>query len=148
MFAFGHTQTDVTRLAVWVTLVHRETDIVVKIELAITRDRQTATPRRWREERVPTLCTEKMLLVISPLSQRLVVKRDEPFVNNSRFAVIATRRKVLVVIKMTIRFSLVIEARDMLKEIIAGGATKTPWVPPLSHGTDNTSNNWTSASCA
>jgi hypothetical protein len=85
----------VTRLAVRVALVHRETNIVINIELAITRDRQPATPRRRWKERVPTLRTKKVLLVISPLSQRIVVKRDEPLVNNCRFAVIATRHKVL-----------------------------------------------------
>lgn len=148
MLAFGHSQADVTRLAVRVALIHRETNIVVKIELAITRNRQPATPTRRREERVATLRTKKVLLVISPLSQRLVVKRNEPLVNNRRFAVIATRCKVLVVIKMTIRFSLVFEARDMLKELITYRATETPWVPALSHCTDDTSNNWTTASCA
>lgn len=148
MLAFGHSQTNMTRLAVWVTLVHREANIIVKIELAITRDRQPATPRRRREERVATFCTKKVLLVISPLSQCLVVKRDESLINNRRFAMIATRCKVLVVIKMTIRFSLVFEARDMLKELIARGATETPWVPALSHRTDDTSNNWTTTSCA
>jgi hypothetical protein len=76
-------------------LVYRETNIVIDIELAITRDRQPATPRRRWEERVPTLCTKKVLLMISPFSQRIVIKRDESLVNNRRFAVIATRYKVL-----------------------------------------------------
>lgn len=129
-------------------LVHREPDVIVKIELAITRDRQPATPRRRREERVPTLRTKEVLFVISPLSQRLVVKRDEPFVNNCRFAVKAARCKVLMVIKMTIRFSLVLEARDMFKELIACGATETPWMPALSHRADNASNNRTATPCA
>lgn len=137
-----------TRLAVRVALVHRETNIVINIELAITRDRQPATPRRRWKERVPTLRTKKVLLVISPLSQRIVVKRDEPLVNNCRFAVIATRHKVLVVIEMTIGLSLVFKARDMLKELIARGATETLWVPALSHRTDDTSYNWTTTSCA
>jgi hypothetical protein len=137
-----------TRFAVWVALVHCETNVIVEIEFAITCDRQSATPRRRRQEGIATLSTKKVLLVVSPLSQCLVVKRDEPFVNNRRFAVIATRREVLVVIKMTIRFSFVFEARDMFKKLVTRRTTETPWVPALSHCTDDTSNNWTTTSGA
>jgi hypothetical protein len=94
-FALGHPQTDVTRLAVWVAFVYREPNVIIEVEFAITRDSQPPTPRRRREERVPTFRTEEMLLVIRPLPQRLVVQRNKPLVNNSCLAVIAARSKVL-----------------------------------------------------
>lgn len=84
-----------TCFTVWVAFVHCEPDVIIEVEFAITRDSQPTAPGRRGEERVPTFRTEKMLFMIRPLSQRLIIKRNKPLVNNSRLAVIAARRKHL-----------------------------------------------------
>jgi len=85
---------------VGVALVHREPDVIIEVEFAITSERQPTFPGRRGEERVPTFRTEEMLLVICPLPQCFVIKRNKPLVNNSRFTVITAWRKVLVRVRI------------------------------------------------
>ena len=98
--AFRGAEPYVTRLAIWVSLVHGKADIVVlKLAIAFERDAPRTlcvlTVNARRQERVATLRAEEMLLVICALSELRVVKGNETFIHNRRFAVIAPGRKTL-----------------------------------------------------
>lgn len=94
-----------TRLAIWMAFIYGETNIIFQIERAITTDRDfmvlsnSARRTRFRlcrrKEGITTLCAEEVLFVISPLSQRRIVKRNEPFVDDRRLTVEALRREEL-----------------------------------------------------
>ncbi len=86
------------RLAVRVALVHRESNIVVRVrrERTIARERARRRARgRRREKRVAALRAKEVLLVVRPLPQLGVVQRDEPLVDDRRLAVVAPRRESL-----------------------------------------------------
>ena len=79
-------------LAIWMALVHRETDIVVD-ELAIAREVQLSRTRNgrrewtiWRKEWVSAFSTEKVLFVVGAFTESGIVERDEPFVNDRSLA--------------------------------------------------------------
>lgn len=83
------------RLAVGVAFVDGEANVVVR-ERAIPRERARRRPRvGWRQERIAALGAEEVLFVVRPLSQLVVVERDEPLVDNRRLAVITLRGELL-----------------------------------------------------
>jgi hypothetical protein len=90
----------VAALAVRVTLVHGEADVIV-LERAVAGDGEVeptvtlGARARRREERVAALGAEEVLLVVRPLAERIVVERDEALVNDRRLAMVATRCKDL-----------------------------------------------------
>ena len=98
--AFRGAESYVTRLAIWVSLVHGKADIVV-LKLAIAFERHTPrtlcvlTINARRQERVTALGAEEMLLVICALSELGIIKGNEAFVHNRCLAVIASWRKTL-----------------------------------------------------
>ena len=103
LLAFRHPQADVARLAVRVSLIHREADVVLRARRKRTIACERTRRRAWvcrREERVPALGAEEVLLVVSPLPQLRVVQRDEPLVDDRRLAVVAPRRELLRTINM------------------------------------------------
>lgn len=147
-FAFRGAESYVTRLAIWVSLVHGKADIVV-LKLAITLERDASrtlcvlTINAWRQEWVAALGAEEVLLVIRALSKLRVIKGNEAFIYNRRLAVIAPWRKTLVVIKMAIRFTVTLVGADIFEQVITVRAPEAAWVPPNTHRTDNAPNNWT-----
>jgi hypothetical protein len=98
---FRRAKPDMAGLAIRVSFVHRETDIVV-LEFAIAFERD-ATSRALgnlainggSQERVATLGAKEMLFVVCALSELRVIQRDEALVHNRRLAVIAPRREAL-----------------------------------------------------
>lgn len=110
-FAFWGAESYVTRLAIWVSVVHGKADIVVlKLAIAFECDAPRTlcglTINAWRQEGVTALRAKEMLLVICALSKLRVVQGNKAFIHNRGLAVIAPWRKTLVVIKMTIRFTV------------------------------------------
>jgi hypothetical protein len=98
---FWQPKSHMAGLAIRVSLVHREANIVVD-ELAVAREVQLARARNgrrkrtgWRKEWVPAFSTEKVLFVVSTCTKGRIVERDEPFVDDGRLAVEATRSKRL-----------------------------------------------------
>jgi len=98
--ALRGTESYMTRLAIWVPLVHGKANIVV-LKLAIAFEGDTfrtlgaLTIDAWRQKWVTAFRAEEMLLVIRALSEFRVIKCDEAFIHNRRLAVIAPRRKTL-----------------------------------------------------
>lgn len=98
---FWQPKSHMAGLAIRVSLVHRESNVVVD-ELAIASEVQLARARNgrrkrttWRKERVPAFSTEKVLLVVSTCTEGGIVERNEPFVDDGRLAVETTRSKSL-----------------------------------------------------
>jgi hypothetical protein len=100
-FAFRGAESYVTRLAIRVSLVHGEADIVV-LKLAITLEcdaprtlfRLTINARR--QKRVAAFRAEEMLLMICALSKLRVVKGNEAFIHYRCLAVIAPWGETLI----------------------------------------------------
>jgi hypothetical protein len=100
LLAFRRAEPNVARLAVRITLVDGETDVIVlKLAVAFECDGSGTltdlTIDARGQERVATLGTEKVLLVVRAFSEFRVVKGDETFVDDRRFAVITTRSETL-----------------------------------------------------
>jgi hypothetical protein len=98
--AFRGAEPYVTRLAIWVSLVHGKADIVVlKLAIAFECDAPRTlcglTINARRQERVAALRAEEMLLVICALSKLRIIKRNEALIHNGCLAVIAPWRKTL-----------------------------------------------------
>lgn len=94
-FAFRGAESYVTRLAIRVSLVHSEADIVV-LKFAITlecdapRTLFCLTIDARRQKRVAAFRAEEMLLMICALSEFWVIKGNEAFVHDRGLAVIAS----------------------------------------------------------
>jgi hypothetical protein len=100
LLAFRRAEPNVARLAVRITLVDGETDVIVlKLAVAFECDGSGTltdlTIDARGQERVATLGTEKVLLVVRAFSEFRVVEGDETFVDDRRFAVITTRSETL-----------------------------------------------------
>jgi hypothetical protein len=102
LLAFRRAEPHMAGLAIRVSFVHRETDIVVlKFAVAFEGDAASrgasgdlainAGSQKW----VSALGAEEMLFVVCAFSELRVIQRDEALVHNCRLAVIAPRRKAL-----------------------------------------------------
>lgn len=120
-----------------VTLVHRKRDIVV-LELAIPINIELARARcvpRGREERISTLGAKEMLLVVCPLPKRRIIEGNEPLVDDGGFTLEASRGELLMIVKMTVRFTSMLIGRHMLEELIANCAPEASRMPSHIHRT-------------
>jgi hypothetical protein len=133
-----------TSFAIWVSLVHREPDIVV-LEFTIPIDaqltRSTGGPIPRREEWIPAFSAEEMLFVVGTFPKGRVIQRDEPLVNNRCFTVVASRGEVLVIIKMTIRSAVMLIRAHMLQQLITHRTPETPRMPSNTHSIDYPTDN-------
>jgi hypothetical protein len=102
LLAFRGAEPHMAGLAIRVSLVHRETDIVVlKFAVAFEGDATSrgalgdlainARSQKW----VSALGAEEMLFVVCAFSELRVIKRDEALVHDRRLAVIALRGEAL-----------------------------------------------------
>jgi hypothetical protein len=95
LLASRRAEANVARLAIRITFVHGEADIVIlKFAIAFKCDTSRALAilaiDAGSQKRVAAFGAEKMLFVICALSELRVVKGDETFVNDWRLAMIAT----------------------------------------------------------
>lgn len=100
LFASRRAESNVARLTIRVSLVHRKTDVVVlEFAIALERDATCALPvlavDAGSQKRVATLGAEEVLFVVCTLSELRVVKGDEALVDDWRLAMIATRGEAL-----------------------------------------------------
>jgi hypothetical protein len=100
LLAFRRAEPNVARLAVGITLVDGETDVIVlKLAVALEGDASGTlsdlTIDARGQERVATLGTEKVLFVVRAFSEFRVVEGDETFVDDRRLAMITTRSETL-----------------------------------------------------
>jgi hypothetical protein len=107
-FAFRRAKPDVALLAIRVSFVHRETDVVV-LEFPVALERDATPPTitttssslgnlaidAGSQERISALGAEEMLFVVCALSELGVIQRDEALVHDGRLAVIAPRCEAL-----------------------------------------------------
>ena len=156
------------RLAIRVSLIHRETDIVV-LKLAVafkgdtTRDLSILAIDARRQEWIATFGAEEMVFVVCTFAKLRVVQSDEPLVHNGSLTMIAPRRKALqvvtplrvhnlgsstikrqthlVVIEMAVRFAIVLVRADVFEKAITVRTPEATRVPSDTHRTDDTSHN-------
>lgn len=99
-----------TSFAIWMTLVHSEPNIIF-FKCTISSDVQFSGStcmrpvNTWCEERVAAFGTEEVLFVISPFTKRGIIKSDKALVDDGSFAVVATRRKVLHNVALSVSYS-------------------------------------------
>lgn len=137
-------------LTVRVPSVHGESN-VVRDERAVARERKLATlggGKCRRQERVPALGAKEVLLVVRALSELRVVQRDEALLHDCRFAAIASWRKILVVIQVTVRLAVFLIAAHMLEELATHSAAEAFGMPAETHRIDNAAGDATAAAAA
>jgi len=133
-FALGVPQANMACLAIRMAFVDRE---------ALTRGIQGTrggARQTWRQEGVPTLRTEEVLLVICSLAvhaKRGVVEGDITFFHDRGFAGVTLRRESLMIIQMTPRLPLRLIATHMLQQLITRTASEASRVPPRAHRVDD-----------
>ena len=159
--AFGHTQPDMARLAVWMAFVNGEPDVVLCAhgEFTITSERaRRRARRRGGKEWVSALGAEEVLLVVRALAKLGVVKRDEAFVDDGGLAVVTSWGKFLrqffsliklrqawrtgpylVIVKMAIRSTIVRIRAEVLQQLIAHTTSEASRVPTHVHRTNDAS---------
>lgn len=99
-FTLWQPQPHMTSLAIWMTLVHREPNIII-FKSTVSSDIQFSGSTRVRtidargKERVAAFGTEEVLFVIGPFAKSFIVESYEAFVDDGSFAMVATRSKVL-----------------------------------------------------
>lgn len=123
--------------AVRVAFIHRKADIVV-LELAIPINTELARTRRVPrgcEEWISTLSAKEMLFVVHPLPKCRIIESNEPLVDDSGFAVEASRGEFFVIVKMTVRFTSMLIGRYMLEELITNCAPEAARMPSRTHRT-------------
>ena len=99
--AFRGPKPDMARLAIRVSLVHRETDIVVlKFAIAFEGDATCALSilaidarsQKW----VAAFGAEEMVFVVCTFAKLRVVQSDKSLIHNGRLTMVAPRREALV----------------------------------------------------
>lgn len=103
-------QPHMTSLAVWMTLVHSKPNIVI-FKRTISSDVQFSGTTCMRtvntrcEEWITTFGAEEVLFVISSFTKCRIVKGYEALVDDGSFTVVATGRKVLCNIALSVSHS-------------------------------------------
>lgn len=174
LLAFRRAKPHMAGLAIRVSFIHCETNVVVlKFAVAFEGDATSggavgdlainAGSQKW----VSALGAEEMLFVVCAFSELRVIKCDEALVHNCRFAVIALRGEALessceqaaipgrqqanthlMIIKMAVGFAVTLIRADVFEKVIAVRAPEAARVPSNAHCTDNTTNNWTATTPA
>lgn len=147
-----------TRFAVWMPPIHGEANVIGD-KRAVARESELALcgRQRRRKERVSTLGTEKVLLMVSALPPKLrVIQRDEALFHDCRFAAVASWGKVLfsrdgqketkwvemsttdlVVIQMAVGLAIAFVAAHMLQKLVADCAAEALGMPAKAHRIDD-----------
>lgn len=165
--AFRGPKPDMARLAIRVSFVHRETDIVVlKFAIAFEGDATCALSilaidarsQKW----VAAFGAEEMVFVVCTFAKLRVVQSDKSLIHNGRLTMVAPRREALVtpplrlafsgrqqikdtthlvVIEMAVGFTITLVRAHIFKEGITVRTSEAAWVPSDTHRTDDTSDN-------
>jgi len=134
------------RLAIRVSLIHRETDIIVlKLAVAFKGDTTRALSilaiDARRQKWIATFGAEEMVFVVCTFAKLRVVQSDEPLVHNGSLTMIAPRRKALVVIEMAVRFAIALVRANVFEKAVTVRTPEAARVPSDTHCTDDTSHN-------